>query len=214
MQYPVRIPRWVQRCFSAIAWRQPSQECPTLYLTFDDGPIPEVTPWVLDQLQQYKAQATFFCVGDNVRRYPELYAQVQALGHQVGNHTMHHCDGWQTAADVYLNDVAQAATCIKSPLFRPPYGRLTPRQYRALQRAGYQIVLWEVLTGDFDEQLSPEACWEQFKDHLNNGSIVVFHDSYKAWERLSVVLPRLLEKYHQLGYQFKALPLPPSVWAV
>lgn len=209
MFYPVFVPRWLQRCLPAYQWRVPKGEQPTLYLTFDDGPIPEVTPWILDQLAAYDAKATFFCVGANVKRYPNLYTRLLAEGHQTGNHTEHHLDGWRHKTTDYLADVYRTTEYVLSPLFRPPYGRLRWGQARALRRAGFQIVLWEVLAGDFDPRLHAKDCWNRLKDHLEDGSIVVLHDSLKAWERLEEVLPALLKHYQGLGYQFKALPLPP-----
>lgn len=209
MFYPIFIPSWLQRCLPAYQWRGPKGEQPTLYLTFDDGPIPEVTPWVLDQLATYDAKATFFCVGANVQRHPHLYARLLAEGHQTGNHTQHHLDGWRHKTTDYLADVYHTAEYVSSPLFRPPYGRLRWGQAKALRRAGFQIVLWEVLAGDFDSQLRAEDCWHRLKGCLKDGSIVVLHDSLKAWDRLEGVLPLLLEYYQGLGYQFKALPLPP-----
>ena len=209
MPYPVFVPRWVQRLLPAYQWRGPTDTAPTLYLTFDDGPIPEVTPWVLDQLAAYGAKATFFCVGANVQRHPALYARLLAEGHQTGNHTQHHLDGWRYSTAAYMADVARAAEGVASPLFRPPYGRLRWGQARALRRAGFQIVLWEALAGDFDPQLHAEDCWQRLKGRLRDGSIVVLHDSHKAWPRLEGILPQLLKHYQGLGYQFKALPLSP-----
>lgn len=207
MFYPVFTPRWVQRLLPAYQWRVPVGDQPTLYLTFDDGPIPEVTPWVLDQLAAYRAKATFFCVGANVQRHEALYARLLAEGHGVGHHTERHLDGWRHSTAAYLADVQRAAGRVASPLFRPPYGRLRWGQAGALRRAGFQIVLWEVLVGDFDPRLSGEDCWARIEGRLQDGSIVVLHDSLKAWPRLEGVLPRLLAHYHKLGYQFKALPL-------
>lgn len=207
MFYPVFTPRWVQHCLPSFQWRVPTGDHPTLYLTFDDGPIPEVTPWVLDQLAVYQAKATFFCVGANVQRHPVLYARLLAEGHRTGNHTECHLNGWQHPTSAYLADVQRAAGRIVSPLFRPPYGRLRLGQVRALRQAGFQVVLWEVLVGDFDPRLCAEDCWNRIKGRLQDGSIVVLHDSLKAWPRLQGVLPQLLAYYHELGYQFKALPL-------
>lgn len=209
MYYPIQIPHWLQRCFPRMQWRVPEGDAPALYLTFDDGPIPEVTPWVLDQLAAYQAQATFFCVGDNVRRHPALYQRILADGHSVGNHTMHHLDGWRTTPNAYLANVAQARQYIDSPLFRPPYGRLGWRQVRRLHRRGYQLILWEILTGDFDPRWTAAQCWQRLEGRLTDGAIVVLHDSQKAWPRLEQLLPQLLEHYHAHGFQFKALVQEP-----
>ena len=209
MFYPVYWPRYLQKALLPNAWCHYASATPTLYLTFDDGPIPEVTPWVLQQLAAYEAKATFFCVGANVERYPHLYQQLQKEGHQVGNHTQQHCNGWKTTTQKYLQEVASAQKWIDSPLFRPPYGRLTPQQSRQLRQAGYQLVYWEVLAGDFDASITWEQCLQNVLKHAQADSIVVLHDSQKAWPHLQKVLPRLLEHYHQLGYQLAALPRPP-----
>ena len=211
MWYPTYIPRWVQGILPGWRWRVPEGDPPGLYLTFDDGPIPEVTPWVLDQLAAYQAQATFFCVGDNVRRHPELFQRLMAEGHQVGNHTMHHLDGWQTPTEVYLANVKEAQHYISSPLFRPPYGRLRWRQATALRQAGHQLVGWELLPGDFDATLTAADCWARLSGRLQHGTIIVLHDSLKAWPRLEQLLPRVLAHGHAQGFQFKAMPLPPTV---
>ncbi|MFK7799547.1 MAG: polysaccharide deacetylase family protein [Aureispira sp.] len=206
MMYPVYIAPWVQQIL--LPYAQCRKECtrPTLYLTFDDGPIPEVTPWVLQQLADYEAKATFFCVGANVERHPAIYQALREQGHTVGNHTQHHLDGWKVGTQPYLNDVAIAEQWIDSKLFRPPYGRLTPSKSRALRQRGYQLVYWEVLSGDFDTSISGEQCLQNIIQHARSGSIVVLHDSWLAWSHLQEVLPRLLAHYHQLGYQFEALP--------
>jgi peptidoglycan/xylan/chitin deacetylase (PgdA/CDA1 family) len=177
---------------------------PTIYLTFDDGPVPQVTPWVLDQLAAFDAKATFFCVGNNVRRYPEVLDQVLAAGHVVGNHTTHHLDGWKTDNVPYFHDVRHCARQLKTPLFRPPYGRLKPSQAQFLQRH-YEVVMWDVLSGDFDPELTPEDCYENVVDHARDGSIVVLHDSLKAEENLRAILPRLLSYYAERGYTFTSL---------
>ncbi|MGH1337635.1 MAG: polysaccharide deacetylase family protein [Aureispira sp.] len=209
MFYPVYWPRFVQKMLLPKAWcHYPSSAQSTLYLTFDDGPIPEVTPWVLEQLARYEAIATFFCVGANVERYPDLYQQLQEQGHEVGNHTQHHCDGWKTTTTNYHQEVTTAKRWIDSPLFRPPYGRLTPSQSCMLRQEGYQLVYWEVLSGDFDSSITWKQCLQNVLKHARADSIVVFHDSQKAWPHLKKVLPQVLEHYHQLGYQFVALPRP------
>ncbi|MEL7161757.1 MAG: polysaccharide deacetylase family protein [Bacteroidota bacterium] len=181
-----------------------STESPTIYFTFDDGPIPQLTPWVLEQLAAYDAQATFFCVGNNARRYPELIQDILTAGHSIGNHTMHHLDGWKSDNVPYFHDVRHCAIQVKSSLFRPPYGRLMPSQAQFLQRH-YEIVMWDVLSGDFDPELTAEDCFQNVVRNAKPGSIVVFHDSLKAEEKLRAFLPRLLEHYAALGYRFAAL---------
>ncbi len=201
--YLVKTPTIIQKLFPNYHWRVNSEQ-PTLYLTFDDGPIPQVTPWVLEQLADYDAKATFFSVGDNARRHPELLQQVIDQGHSVGNHTMNHLDGWATDNLPYFHNVRHCANEIHSSLFRPPYGRLRPRQAQFLQRH-YEIVMWDVLSGDFDPHLSNEDCLNNVIRNARPGSIVVFHDSLKAQEKLEFALPQVLAHYKALGYSFAAL---------
>ncbi|MFT5801902.1 MAG: peptidoglycan/xylan/chitin deacetylase (PgdA/CDA1 family), partial [Nonlabens sp.] len=146
--YLVKTPSFIQKSFPNFLWRQATEE-KTLYLTFDDGPIPEVTPWVLDQLDQYQAKATFFCVGDNVEKHPHIFAELTQRGHRVGNHTQQHLSGWATETSKYMANVEQCAAKVDSDLFRPPYGRLRPKQAKLL-RQKYTVVMWDVLSGDFD----------------------------------------------------------------
>ena len=204
--YLIKTPRVIQKLFPNFHWRvnDATSPTPTLYLTFDDGPIPQLTPWVLEQLEKYKAKATFFCVGNNVRRNPEVLQQVIDAGHTVGNHTMHHLDGWKTDNVPYFHDVRHCAKQLKTGLFRPPYGRLKPSQVQFLQRH-YEIVMWDVLSGDFDPELTAEDCYDNVVDNAKPGSIVVFHDSLKAESKLRDFLPRLLAHYAALGYSFAAL---------
>lgn len=205
MYYPVRIPRWLQGLFPSYIWRGKTvPNSKRLYLTFDDGPIPEITPWVLEQLRGYNAKATFFCVGANVQKNQAIYQQIIKEGHEVGNHTFNHLNGWSTSQEDYLNNVATCREQVASPLFRPPYGRLKRGQAKALQ-AQYKIVLWEILTGDFDASISGEECWQNVCKNASNGSIIVLHDSQKSWERLSYVLPKLLAYYHNKGFTFEAI---------
>lgn len=178
-----------------------------VYLTFDDGPHPEITPFVLRLLKQYGGHGTFFCVGDNVRKYPQVYRQIVEEGHSVGNHTYHHLKGSRTKNRVYLDDIRKAAAHIRSPLFRPPYGRIRHSQARLLSAAGYRVIYWSLLTGDFDGNLSPERCLEQTVLRVRPGDIIVFHDSAKAWDRLSYVLPRLLEYCNTREFGIEALPV-------
>ena len=203
--YLIKTPRVIQKLFPTFHWRvaQP-MATPTLYLTFDDGPIPQVTPWVLQQLAQYDAKATFFCVGNNARRYSATLQQVIDAGHTVGNHTMHHLDGWKTDNVPYFHDTRHCAKQLKTSLFRPPYGRLKPSQAQFLQRH-YQIVMWDVLSGDFDPELTADDCYDNVVSTARPGSIVVLHDSLKAEEKVRNILPRLLAHYSALGYAFERL---------
>ncbi len=201
--YLVKTPRFIQELFPHFTWKIPSTE-KELYLTFDDGPIPEVTPWVLDQLAEYRAKATFFCVGDNIEKHPDVFQEVVRQGHALGNHTYHHLNGWASDNLAYFHNVRHCATQVNSVLFRPPYGRLKPKQAQFLSR-NYRIVMWDVLSGDFDQQLTPEQCLANVLNHAGAGSIVVFHDSTKAMPRLQYTLPRVLEHFAAAGFKFRTL---------
>ena len=203
--YLIKTPRVIQKLFPNFHWSAPAAEgAPVIYFTFDDGPIPQVTPWILEQLEKYNAKATFFCVGNNVRRHPELLQRTIEAGHSVGNHTMHHLDGWKSENIPYFHDIRHCALQVRSSLFRPPYGRLKPAQAQFLTRH-YEVVMWDVLSGDFDPELSADDCYENVVRNARNGSIVVFHDSLKAEDTVRAVLPRLLAHYSELGYRFAAL---------
>ncbi len=182
-----------------------------IYLTFDDGPLPTITPRVLNMLELYQAKATFFCVGDNVRKYPDVLAQVVAAGHRLGNHTYHHLEGTKTDTEAYLQNTASCQQLLnrflvggEQPLFRPPYGRFKKKQREQLQQ-DYRIVMWDVLPADFDQSLTAEECLSKSIRYTRPGSIVVFHDSQKAWERLQLVLPAYLQHFYHQGYTFAAL---------
>jgi peptidoglycan/xylan/chitin deacetylase (PgdA/CDA1 family) len=178
----------------------------SVYLTFDDGPIPEVTPWVLHQLEAYQAQATFFCIGNNVEKNPDVFNLVLKGGHAIGNHTFHHLKGWNVSDDEYLSDINKASQFISSSLFRPPYGKIKLSQARKVSRT-HQIIFWDVLSYDFDNTQTPEAIIRRVKKQTRNGSIIVFHDSVKAWPRLQIVLPEILKWLNDEGFALKALPI-------
>ncbi len=199
----------MQRIFPKRVWRLPNSEN-AVYLTFDDGPIPEVTPWVLDTLKKYSAHGTFFCIGDNVRKHPEVFRRLQLEGHAVGNHTFHHLNGWKTDTKSYIADTLKAEEILKkkysdTKLFRPPYGKIKMEQSKALRNRGYKIIMWDVLSADFDEKVSNAACLENVLTHMRPGSIVVFHDSIKAKERLTFALPKVLKFITEKGW--KCLPI-------
>ena len=187
----------------SITWKLPSDQN-LLYITFDDGPVPEVTPEVLSILKAYNAKATFFMVGENVQRYPEIAAQIIAEGHQIGNHTFNHLNGTNVSDAIYYKNVLQAKEYIDSNLFRPPYGRIRPRQIMELKKQ-YQIVLWSVLSGDFDQSISDEKCLKNVIKHSKSGSIIVFHDSLKARDRMLFALKGTLEYFSKLDFQFLAI---------
>lgn len=174
-----------------------------VYLTFDDGPHPVITPFVLDALKKYNAKATFFCIGKNVADHPAIYKRILDEGHATGNHTNNHLNGWKTNNTTYYDDVLAASLYIDSGLFRPPYGRMRSSQVKMLKR--YKIVMWDVLSGDFDESASKERCLENVTHHAAPGSVIVFHDSQKAFPRLEHILPASLSFFSENGYQFKAI---------
>jgi len=175
-----------------------------IYLTFDDGPVPEVTTGVLNILRDRNISATFFCVGDNVRKFPEIFKEVSFAGHSIGNHTFHHLNGWKTPPAEYLEDVTRCDDYLTTALFRPPYGRITPSQYFLLRKR-YKIILWSVLSGDFNQRIPKEQCLLNVLNYTKPGSIVVFHDSIKAKENLFYALPLFLDAFIQKGYKFERL---------
>ena len=189
--------------FPSLTWNIPSKE-KTLYLTFDDGPIPTVTPWVIETLKEYNAKATFFCVGDNARKYPQILDMIKNSGHTTGNHTMFHLNGWKTQNRKYYSDIDECKKYISSDLFRPPYGRIKFSQMWHLKKY-FRIVMWDVLSKDYEASLSGEKCFENVKNNSKSGSIIVFHDSLKAESRLRVALPATLKYFSESGYSFAAL---------
>ena len=178
----------------------------TVFLTFDDGPIPEVTAWALDLLDSYGIKATFFMVGDNVRRHPELYAEVRRRGHNVGNHTMHHLQGMKVRSVRYLRDISEADALIDSPLFRPPHGLLRWKQAKAIKQH-YNIVMYDLVTRDYSRKLNGEQVLRNVKRYARDGSLIVFHDSLKALDNLRYALPRAIEWLQQEGYRFESIPM-------
>lgn len=208
--YFTKTPRWLKKLFpKGLVWDMPADGEPTVYITFDDGPHPNATPFALQQLNKYHAKATFFCVGDNVTKYPAIYEQVVQQGHAIANHTFNHMNGWKTENDIYLQNINKAQKHINSNLFRPPYGLIKRSQARQLKRKypEWKIVMWSVLSGDFDRDLSPEKCLENVLRHINPGSIVLFHDSEKAWDRMSYALPHVLAYCQEKGWKMKELAL-------
>ena len=208
--YLVKTPAFIQRFFRQFAWRVSTSK-KVIYLTFDDGPVPDFTPWVLDILKHHGAKATFFCVGENVKKYPRIYRQILSDGHSVGNHTFNHLKGWNTSIKKYVKNTLKAEAYmerhgkLKKKLFRPPHGRIRPVQAKRLRSLGYKIVMWDVLSGDFDQSLSKKECLELTIKHIEEGSIVVFHDSDKSFKNLDYVLPRVLVHFKEQGFEFKPL---------
>lgn len=205
MFYTPYIPNWFIKLNRSMVWTIPTKE-KELYLTFDDGPHETATPFVLDQLKEHNAKATFFCVGKNVKKYPEIYKRILDEGHTPGNHTFNHLNGWKTKNNMYMRDVEEASKYIDSKLFRPPYGRISPFVSKMLRnKLQYKIIMWHILSGDFDENLSMQKCAENVLFYAKPGSIIVFHDSAKAWKRMSFALPKILQYYGNEGFSFKAI---------
>lgn len=202
--YLVHAPALIERLYRDRVWSMPSSQ-KVLYLTFDDGPEASVTPWVLDTLRDHGAQATFFVIGRNAQQHPTLLERARLEGHSIGNHTWQHLNGWRTPLADYLADIDRTQSITGTRLFRPPYGRITRVQVQAL--AGrFDVIMWKVLSADFDEQLDGERCAHNVIRNARAGSIVVFHDSLKAEPRLRLALRRTLEHFGREGYAFKALP--------
>jgi len=192
--------------FPEAIWRIKRRCVKAVYLTFDDGPIPEVTPWVLDLLDSYEVKATFFMVGDNVRRNPELFEEIKRRGHSYGNHTMHHLQGFKEERRKYMRDITEADMLINSPLFRPPHGIIRWSQAKAI-KSHYNIVMYDLVTRDYSKVLTPERVLDNVKRYARNGSIIVFHDSLKAERNMRWALPRAIEWLRQEGYEFHTLPM-------
>ncbi len=203
-----KFPKWLKRFYPGAIWDffLPATSQKIIYLTFDDGPNPHTTDWILNLLDQYRAKATFFCIGNNVEQHPDLFEKLVVGNHQIGNHTYHHLNGMHTNTQTYINDIEKAQVLINSNLFRPPYGKLKPKQHKILSKKGFKTVFWSHISYDFDASLSSSKRMEKTLKGVKNNSIVVFHDSTKAFPQLEKELPLLLEKWTQEGYAFKALP--------
>jgi peptidoglycan-N-acetylglucosamine deacetylase len=198
----------VETLLPKATYRKPNSE-KTIYLTFDDGPIPEVTEYVLETLRDYQAKATFFCIGKNIKENPKIFQKILAQNHSIGNHTQNHVNGWKTDTNNYLKDFKDcqetiASAQVQTSLFRPPYGRIGYAQARYI-RTTHVIVMWDVLSGDFSKDISPEKCLKKSIQHTENGSIVVFHDSQKAYRNMAYTLPRFLDFFAGKGYSFEKL---------
>ena len=204
--YTVKTPWLLKALYPGMIWNK-DRHSRCIYLTFDDGPIPVVTPFVLNILKQYDAKATFFCIGDNVRKHPEIFEQLKYDGHSIGNHTYNHIKGWDTRDELYLDNFLKADELLNSKLFRPPYGRIKRSQVKLLKatKSGLQLIMWDVLSADFDVAVPPEKCLQNVLKNTESGSIVLFHDSLKARERMEYALPRAMEVWSKEGYAFKSL---------
>jgi peptidoglycan/xylan/chitin deacetylase (PgdA/CDA1 family) len=200
-------PFWLKAFFPGFTWRIPTQE-KTIFLTFDDGPIPDITESVVDTLNQFDAKATFFCIGANVLKHPDIFKKLLNNGHSIGNHTFNHMNGWKTEDDIYLDNIAKCDEQLNldTVLFRPPYGRIKKSQSKVVLTKR-KIIMWDVLSGDFSQSLTPEVCLKKSIYHTRPGSIVLFHDSIKAAKNMQFALPRFLEHFSQQGYRFEALQM-------
>lgn len=228
--YLVKTPKLIQKIFHNYTWCIPTDKNLVMtsdreiFLTFDDGPHPVITPWVLKILESYGALATFFCVGENMVKYPEIFNKIILQKHSIGNHTFNHLNGWKTSNEDYLNSVLKVEDIIQNlsssktdsyfipnnegenlKLFRPPYGRIKSSQSRILIRNGYKIIMWDVLSGDFNQNINKEKCLNNVLKNTQTGSIVVFHDSQKSYKKMEFVLPKVLDFFTKKGFVFKGL---------
>lgn len=199
-----RPPNWLRKLYFSFKWNN-SREKKDLFLTFDDGPTPEVTDWVLAELKKYNAKATFFCIGRNVERHQDIYQRILDDGHAVGNHTYSHLKGWRTKNKEYIDDINLASQFIKSNLFRPPYGKIGSIQISQVKKAGYNLFMWDVLSEDYNQDITPKHCYKNVEQYTQSGSIIVFHDSVKASANLYATLPKVLKTYTENGFVFRKL---------
>ena len=212
--FPAKIPQFIKRIFPNYVWDF-SSKGKTIYLTFDDGPTPEITEWTLDMLKQYNAKATFFCIGNNVAKHPEIFQLLLKEGHSIGNHTQDHVKGWSTSTEKYIDNVIKAETIISKALvnsqyelslFRPPFGQIKKTQGKALARRGYKVIMWSVVAFDWDNKISRER---SLKNVINatseKNNIIIFHDSVKASRNMTYALPKVLAHFSKKGYTFKAI---------
>lgn len=225
---PVKTPWLVKRLFSEYIWDMPSSE-KVIYLTFDDGPTPQITNWTLKILKQHNAKATFFCIGNNIEKHPDIFKNILEAGHAIGNHSQNHIKGWKTNTEDYLRDIKWCESVLKSTisnsgfkvqnssivnneclitnLFRPPYGLITPKQGKALVNLGYKIIMWDVLSFDWEKAVEREKCLKNVRNNSTAGSVIVFHDSFKASNNMQYALPKVLKHFSEKGYRFDTLKL-------
>lgn len=221
---PVKTPKLIKGIFPNYIWNMPTDQ-KVIYLTFDDGPTPEITNWTLDLLKSYHAKATFFCIGNNIEKHPSLFKEILKEGHAVANHTFHHPNGWKTNTDGYVKEVSKTQDIINAlipnshipnsnsqtsainiqKLFRPPYGKITSKQGKRILALGYKIIMWDVLAFDWKDSISDEQCAQNVISKAEPGSIVVFHDSVKASKRMKYGLTKTLEHFSKEGYEFRSI---------
>ena len=207
MLYLVKTPNFIKRLFQNLTWEINTSK-KVIYLTFDDGPTPKITNWVLSELEKYNAKATFFCIGKNILNHPDVFENIVTKGHAIGNHTNNHINSWKKQAKLYIENVNQAQKIIDPvlndtnsvKLFRPPYGKLTLSVTKKLVKEDYKIIMWDVLSGDFDQSISKEKCLKNVIKNTTSGSIIVFHDSVKASEKLQFTLPKILDHFSKKGF--------------
>lgn len=208
--YWIKTNTFIKKIFSNYVWDIPSREN-KIYLTFDDGPTPDVTEWVLEELKKHQAKATFFCIGKNIDSNRDLFQKIIDDGHIIGNHTFNHFNGWKTKTDDYLKNTTECQNLIdklhpkNSRLFRPPYGKIKQSQSKKLRESGYRIIMWDVLSADFDQSITPEKCLENVLKNAVSGSIIIFHDSSKGYKNLKYVLPRTLQELKNRGFIFEII---------
>jgi peptidoglycan/xylan/chitin deacetylase (PgdA/CDA1 family) len=202
----------INKLFSRFMWHIPNDEN-KIYLTFDDGPTPQITEWVLNQLNDYGVKATFFCIGNNIEKHPELFQKVIDAGHAIGNHTFNHLNGWNTNYHTYLTNIALCEESIakrcsafsNTKLFRPPYGKIKSAAVADVKKQGYKIIMWDVLSADFDQSITPQKCLENVIGNTREGSIIIFHDSVKAFPNLEYALPKALKYLKEKNFRFETL---------
>jgi len=214
MSFWVKTNYFIKKIFPNYVWDIPNNEN-KVFLTFDDGPIPEITEWTLEQLKKYDAKATFFCIGNNIEKHPEIFNNIITQGHALGNHTFNHLNGWKNSTEDYIENVKLCQSQITNPkshpsdselaqqilnLFRPPYGKIKPSQSRILRKLGYKIIMWDILSYDFDQTITPEKCLDNVLKNVVNGSIIVFHDNVKAEQNLKYALPKTLAFLKEKGF--------------
>lgn len=205
--YNIKIPQIIKRLFSNQVWDIPNKEN-KIYLTFDDGPTSEITEWVLEVLKENNIKATFFCIGNNIEKHPEIFNKIISDGHSIGNHTFNHKNGWKTSTTDYIQNIELCQKQIlnlKSKIFRPPYGKIKPSQSKKLRKLGYKIIMWDILTADFDKKTSKEKCLENATKKVSSGSIIVFHDSVKAFTNLEYALPKTIQILKEKGFVFDVI---------
>lgn len=210
--YWVKTGKLIKKLFNGFVWDIPNNNN-TVYLTFDDGPTPEITEWVLGVLKKHDIKATFFCIGNNIKKYPEVFKKVADDGHTIANHTYNHLNGWKTKKETYLENTFACEEVIKgftheeytTKLFRPPYGKIKSSQAKAIRDKGYKIIMWDVLSADFDKTITPEKCLENVTENTTEGSVIIFHDSVKAFPNLEYALPRAIEYLKKKKFRFEAM---------